>query len=183
MSYEGPLDARLNDPGVASSVAAQKALRSTNTFYRAPVAFQPFNGRQIAPQQTRCEFRPIVAVHELSPAAREKGPFFLRFPQRIHLLGNLVHSHEIVRVQTLDVLSALARQPRPCCGCSWTLYHDPELVRFAPAYGATFSRERRISFTNAFGGRRSGFGPRRKAQCRTRLVSCAFASQVRRSRA
>jgi hypothetical protein len=36
---------------------------------------------------------------------------------------------------------------------------------------------------NAFGGGRSGFGPCRTTQSKTRVVACAFASQVRRSRA
>src|ERR1700683_4478925 len=93
-----------------------------------------------------------------------------------------------------EVHGPLSLRPRPSaqqvlfavCSCILILismHYDAVFVRFVPAYGATFSGGWPIPGTSAFGGRRSGFGPRCKAQCRTRVVSCAFASQVRRSRA
>jgi hypothetical protein len=55
-------------------------------------------------------------------------------------------------------------------------------VHWALACGATLYREEPIPAANAFGGRRSGFGPCLTAQRRIRVVACAFASQVKHSR-
>ncbi len=50
------------------------------------------------------------------------------------------------------------------------------------AYGAAFYWVEPTPAANIFGGGKSGFGPCLTAQCRIRVVACAFASQVKHSR-
>jgi len=87
----------------------------------------------------------------------------------------------VPRVQIRACRTKTTRKMKPLRG-SLNLFENGLPGHWALANGAALYREEPIPAANAFGGRRSGFGPCLTAQCRIRVVACAFASQVRRSR-
>ena len=95
------------------------------------LAHQPFRAGEVLPQWAGTKFRPVGPVHEVCPRTRNQRPFAAASLGGFHLRGRLVRSHQVIRVQPLNVISlAHGEGVVPSCRCTLILLrHNFDLIR------------------------------------------------------